>query len=281
MTNRSRQIHYRRFILSLLHIIAIILIFINAAKAEEEKPAMDAAVSALNQYVWRGQEQTRNSVVIQPSLTARYKGFSVNLWGNLDTDPYARTNASYSGTWTETDFTLSYSKSFGIVTAGVGYIYYGLSAPNAGAPDPLDSQEIYASVGLNTLLSPTLTAYKEIDHYHQWYFLLGISHLFKFYDAIGLKLSASASYLKSEDETTYPEVNDTGVPTGDKFNNFHDGVLSASLPITPMKYVTIAPTVYWIFPLSDDAKNEMKYRSKNGDTDNFLVWGLSMGFAFR
>ena len=280
MTNHSRQIHYRRFILSLLHVIAIIFIFVSAAKAEEEKPAMDATVSALNQYVWRGQEQTRNSVVIQPSLTASYKGFSVNLWGNLDTDPYTRTDTSYSGTWTETDFTLSYSKSFGIVTAGAGYIYYGLSAPNAGAPDPLDSQEIYASVGLNTLLSPTLTVYKEIDHYHQWYFLLGVSHLFKFSDAVGLKLSASASYLKSEEETTYPEVNDNKVPTGDKFNNFHDGVISASLPITPMKYVTIAPTVSWIFPLSDDAKNEMKYRSKDGDTDNFLVWGFSMGFAF-
>jgi len=280
MTNHSRQIHYRRFILSILHVIAIIFIFVSAAKAEEEKPAMDATVSALNQYVWRGQEMTRNSIVIQPSLTASYKGFSINLWGNLDTDPYTRTDTSYSGTWTETDFTLSYSKSFGIVTAGAGYIYYGLSAPNAGAPDPLDSQEIYASVGLNTLLSPTLTVYKEIDHYHQWYFLLGVSHLFKFSDAVGLKLSASASYLKSEEETTYPEVNDNKVPTGDKFNNFHDGVISASLPITPMKYVTIAPTVSWIFPLSDDAKNEMKYRSKDGDTDKFLVWGLCMGFAF-
>ena len=134
MTNHSRQIHYRRFILSILHVIAIIFIFFSAAKAEEEKPAMDATVSALNQYVWRGQEMTRNSIVIQPSLTASYKGFSINLWGNLDTDPYTRTDTSYSGTWTETDFTLSYSKSFGIVTAGAGYIYYGFAAPNAGRP---------------------------------------------------------------------------------------------------------------------------------------------------
>jgi len=170
-------------------------------------------------------------VVVQPSLTAGYKGFSVNFWGNLDTNPYSRTDASYSSTWTETDFTISYSKTFGLVTAGAGYIYYGLSAPNAGAPDPLDSQEVFASCGLNILLSPTLTVYKEIDHYHQWYFLLGISHLFTFGDAVGLKLSASVSYLKSEDEATYPEINDQGVPTGDQFSNFHDGVLAASLPL--------------------------------------------------
>jgi len=280
MVNRSRQIQYRRSILALLHVIAIICIFVSAAKAEEAKPVMDATVSTLNQYVWRGQELTRKSVVIQPSLTAGYKGFSVNLWGNLDTNPYSRTDASYSGTWTETDFTLSYSKSIGIITAGAGYIYYGFAAPNADAPDPLDAQEIYASIGINTLLSPILTVYKEFDHYHQWYFLLGISHLFKISDIIGLKLSASASYLKSEDGTTYPEISDQGLSTDDKFNNFHDGVLSVSLPIATAKYVTITPTVSWIFPLSDDAKNEMKFRSKDGDSDNFLVWGVSMGFSF-
>jgi len=49
-------------------------------------------------------------------------------------------------------------------------------AANAGAAKPLDSQEVYVTIGLNTLLSPTLTAYKEVDHYHQYYFLLGVSH---------------------------------------------------------------------------------------------------------
>jgi uncharacterized protein (TIGR02001 family) len=280
MPNKPTQITHKRLFLSFLHAFAIILILMTAAGAEEEKPTMDATVSVLSQYVWRGQEQTKGSAVVQPSLTAGYKGFSVNLWGNIDTDPYSRTDASYSSTWTETDLTISYSRSFGVLTAGAGYIYYGLSAPNAGAPDPLDSQEIFASFGLNAILSPTLTVYKEIDHYHQWYFLLGVSHLFKFGDTVGLKLSASASYLKSEDETTYPEVNDQGVPTGDQFSNFHDGLLAASLPITPAKHLTIAPTVSWIFPLTDDAKNEMKFRSKNGSTDNFLVWGLSLSLAF-
>ncbi len=280
MVNRRTSISYGKLWLSFLHTVAVVLILLTAAGAEEEKPVADATVSVLSQYVWRGQEQTKGSVVVQPSLTAGYRGFSVNLWGNLDTSPYSWNEESYSSTWTETDLTVSYSRTFGIVTAGVGYIYYGLSAPNAGALDPPDSQEIFASVGLNTLLSPTLTVYKEIDHYHQWYFLLGVSHLFKWSDAVALKLAASISYLKSEDETTYPEINDQGTPTGDKFSQFHDGVITASLPITPMKYLTVAPTVSWIFPLSDDGKNEMKFRSKNGKTDNFLVWGISLGLAF-
>ncbi len=280
MTKHSRHFYRGRLILSLLHAAAIILIFAVVAKAEDGRPVMDASLSALSQYVWRGQELTRNSVVIQPSLTAGYRGFAINLWGNLDTDPYSRTDASYSGTWTETDLTISYSRSFGSVTAGAGYIYYGLSAPNADAPDPLDAQEVFASIGLNSLLSPTLTVYKEIDHYHQWYFLLGVSQHFRVSDVVALKLAASASYLKSDDGTTYPEINDRGSPMEDEFNNLHDGVLSLSLPVTPVKYVTITPTVSWIFPLSDDAKNEMKFRSKDGNSDNFLVWGLNLGLAF-
>ena len=232
------------------------------AAPAEDRPTGSLSVSALSKYVWRGYENTKDSIVVQPSLTVGYKGFSVNIWGNIDTRPYSTTNASYSSTWTETDLTLSYTKTFGILTAGVGYIYYGLGAPNAGAAKPLDSEEVFITLGLNTLLTPTLTAYKEIDHYHQYYFLLGISHTFEFNKTVSLQLGASASYLLSDDASTYPKYNDNYQPTNDKFSNFHDGVLTASLPINVAKYLTVAPTVSYSFPLSNDAKDEIKARGK-------------------
>ena len=245
-----------------------------------ETPTFDFTAAFLSAYIWRGQQQTKDSLVIQPSMTLGYKGFSVNLWGNLDTKPYSTTSASYSGNWTETYLTLSYSKAFVPITAGIGYIYYGLNAPNPGAPDPLDSEEIFATLIGNVLLSPTFTVYKEIDHYHQTYFLLGISHAFEFNKMVGLKLTASGSYLLSDDASTYPKYNSNAQPTTDKYSNFHDGVLSATLPITPLKYLTIAPTISWVFPMCDDAKNEMKGRSKNGQDDNFLYGGITVSFAF-
>jgi len=247
---------------------------------EEEKPTTDFTVSALSAYIWRGQQATKDSMVIQPSATVGYKGFTANLWGNIDTNPYSTTDASYSSTWTETDMTLSYSRAFGPVTAGIGYIYYGLNAPNAGAADPLDSQELFISLAGNVLLTPTLTIYKEIDHYHQTYFLFGVSHSFELTKMIGLKLGGSVSYLLSDDASTYPKYNDNAQPTTDKYNNFHDGVISATLPITPMKYLTIAPTVSWVFPIGSDAKNEMQGRSKNGQDNNFFYGGINVSFAF-
>ena len=50
---------------------------------------------------------------------------------------------------------------------------------------------------------------------------------------IGLKLAGSVSYLLSDDASTYPKYNDNAQPTTDKYSNFHDGVISATLPITP------------------------------------------------
>ena len=119
-------------------------------------------------------------------------------------------------------------------------------------------------MGLDTILAPTLTVYKEIDHYHQWYATLGISHTFALHEKIGLKLAATASYLKSEDATTYPKFDSNSLATTDKFNNFHDGVVSISLPVNVISSLTVTPTVSYVFPLTDDAKYEMKARGLQG-----------------
>ncbi len=272
--------------------IMIFMVLISASfpmstwAAEEDKVTGEVAASILSAYIWRGQELTRHSVVIQPSLTASYKGFSANAWGNLDTKPYSAMDEEYSSNFTETDVTLSYSKKFGMVQAGLGYIYYGLAAAVPGGTDLRDSQEVYLTVGLDTMASPTLTVYKEIDHYHQWYATLGISHTFALHEKVGLKLAAQASYLKSEDATTYPEFDGDSMATTDKFNNFHDGMVSVALPIAATDHFTITPTATYVFPLSNDAKYEMQARGLEGavnpsDKDSsYLYGGIILSYAF-
>ena len=269
------------------------------AAAEEEKPTGDATVAILSQYIWRGYELSRNSIVIQPSLTVGYKGFSANLWGNLDTKPYLAEPGTtpYTSTMNETDFTLSYSKTWGLFNLSGGYIYYALAPLNKDLPKRADSEELFVSVGLNTLLSPTLTVYKEIDHYRQWYFLLGVSHAFELSKAVSLKLSATASYLQSTyaDATLfntgagtggYPKFDGSAQATNEKFSNFHDGNVTVSLPIKATKYITIAPTVSYIFALTEDAKNEMKGQGMKGVATNtdrdssYLYGGLTASFSF-
>jgi hypothetical protein len=270
-----------------------------AVTAAEEKPTGDFTVAAMSQYIWRGYELSRNNIVVQPSATIGYKGFSANIWGNLDTRPYfsGTGDTSYASTWNETDLALSYTKNLGLLNIGAGYIYYGLAALNKDAPDRADAQEIFATVSLNTILSPTLAVYKEIDHYRNWYFLFGVSHAFEFNKMVSLKLAASASYLLGTyaDATLfnagagyggYPKFDGNGLATNDKFSNFHDGSVTVSLPIKAMGNITITPTISYVFPLSDDAKNEMKGQGLKGvaspvDRDgSFIVGGLMASFSF-
>jgi hypothetical protein len=256
-------------------------------KQEEDKVTGEVAASVLSAYIWRGQELTRHSVVIQPSMTANYNGFTANLWGNLDIRPYGASGENYSSNFTETDVTLSYSRKFGIIQAGVGYIYYGLAVAAPGGADLLDSQELFVTLGLDTILSPTLTVYKEIDHYRQWYATLGVSHTISLHEKIGLKLSALASYLMSTDETTYAKYDSDSLPTTDKYNNFHDGTVAVSLPIAVYKTLSVTPTISYVFPLCDDARHEMRARGLQGaakpsdkDSSSFLYGGVILSYTF-
>lgn len=258
----------------------------NQQKPEESKLTGEIGLSALSAYIWRGQELTRHSVVVQPAVTVSYNGFALNVWGNLDTSPYSAGEAKYASQHTETDYTLSYSRKFGILQITPGYIYYALDAPYSGATDPFDSQEIFLTLGLDTILQPTITAYKEIDHYHQWYFLLGVSHTFAFNKIVSLKLSASASYLLSTDATTYAKYDSDSLATTDKFNNFHDGIVTISLPLAVYKTLTVTPTLSCVFPLSDDARYEMRARSVQGaevvsdKNSEYIYGGVTLSYTF-
>lgn len=269
------------------------------AAASEERPTGDFTAAVLSQYIWRGYEMSRNSVVIQPSMTIGYKGFTANLWGNLDTKPYfvGTGDTNYSNTWNKTDLILSYTKTLGLFNVGGSYIYYALGSLNKDAPKRADAQELFVTVSLNTLLSPTLTVYKEIDRYKQWYFLLGISHTFELNRMASLKLGASASYLLSTYADAalfnagagyggYPKFGGNALAANDKFGNFHDGTITVNLPIKATKSITVTPSVSYIFPLSGDAGDEMKGQGLKGsaspaDRDSsFVVGGITASFTF-
>ncbi len=278
--------HIAKLSLIILAVTAVLAFSSAPLIAEEAKPTGDFTTAVLNQYIWRGYELSRHSIVIQPSMTVGYRGFSVNLWGNLDTKPYSPANASYASAWNETDFVLAYAKTMGLFTIGGSYAYYSLASLNKDAQDRPDAQELSATVSLNTLLTPTLSVYKEIDHYRNWYVLLGLSHVFELNPTVSLKLAGTASYLLSTDADTYPKFDGSSQPTSEKFRNFHDGTVSASMPIKATSFITVTPMVSYIFPLSRDAKDEMKAFGMKGSAtpaerdSSFIVGGVTVSFTF-
>jgi hypothetical protein len=241
----------------------------NGWAQEAAKPSASADIGVFSKYVWRGYELSKDSAVIQPSMTISYKDIGFNLWGNLDTDVYGdnRNEAQFN----ETDMTLSYDKSFGMVGVGVGYIYYGLDGID-------DSQEIYLSVGLDTLLSPSLTVYREISHLPSWYVSLGISHSIELMKDITLDLAGSVGYYFSDDED-FVEVDDNLTATTNKYQSFHDGLISVGLTIPVAEYFTINPMIAYSFPLTNEAENLIKSTSFSNKSD-YVYGGVTVSMSF-
>jgi len=267
MLTRKRNLFVSLFILM---IIAGLSLPFNAMASDH--PEADLSVGILSKYVWRGQELSRHSVVIEPSMTVSYKGFSANMWSNLDRDPYNAT-ANDPSSLNETDLTLSYGTNLGPVGIEAGYIYYGLDGID-------DSQEFYINLGVDTLLAPSVTVYKDTDTYNAWYVLTGISHSFEFTDFMSLDLSTSISYLRSNDKNDYPEIDGDGNAINDKFDNFHDGTVSVGMTFSFAELYTIAPSVSYVFPLSTDARNQMESASYTGKDNYFVYGGVTLSMAF-
>lgn len=241
-----------------------------AVGAEEaEKPSGSMSVAMLSKYVWRGYELSKDSIVVQPSITASYMGFGINLWGNLDTDQDMDLFGEEGANWNETDLTLSYGGKAGMVTYGGGYIYYGLEGID-------DTQELYGSVGLDTLLAPTLTVYRDIDAFPGWYTTLGVSHSFQVTESMSLALAGQVSYLSADDAETLADPDDPN----SEYSDFHDGKLSATLNIPITEEISVAPTVSYSFALSDAASDIIKAGSAGGDDDNFIFGGVALNMAF-
>ncbi len=97
----------------------------SAEEKQEEKIRGEIAAGILSAYIWRGQ-RVAPWCCAPASIMVSYRDFAASLWGNLDTDPYTVGGQRNSSNFTETDVTISYSRKFGILQAGIGYIYYGL-----------------------------------------------------------------------------------------------------------------------------------------------------------
>ncbi len=263
----------RKRLLSLLISMFLLMVFSLPALAEEKKeePKPYSSVSAafLSKYVWRGYELSKDSLVIQPSITVGYRGFEANLWGNLDTND--KFTGAEKAKWNETDLTLSYTHDLGPVKLTGGYIYYALEGVE-------DSQEVFLKIGGNFLLSPTLSIYREVANYPGWYLNLGVSHSFNLTKEITLDLGAGIGYQISDTDKIL-KYDSNRLPTADKYNALHDGNFSVGLTVPFGKYFSVKPVISYSVALSDDAKNRIRGTSLS-DNNDFIYGGVILTAAF-
>jgi hypothetical protein len=246
----------------------------------------DFNLSVYSQYIWRGYELSKDSLVFFPQLTVGYKGFAVTTWVDLDTNYHNWAPGEREFKLQETDVIVSYSNSYAPwkLNYTLGWILYDFQPSHevdaevpAGAVagdtvhtriSDTKTQELYLTLGLDTLLKPTFSVYQEIEAGQAWYFQLGASHSFNVYKDWSLDLAGYVSYM-----------HDQSGPKDTHIGAFHDGNISAGLKIPINKYVWIKPNLQYSFPLSSSSARRIQESSMNGDNNNFVYGGLILDVA--
>ena len=285
-----RALAFKRIRLCVLSLVALSLVMISstplrAEGEEEDKPTANVSADILSQYIWRGMAYSQGSAVIQPSVTASYKGFSLNVWGNLDTDAKFQNNPSKGVKWTETDVTLSYTREiYGALSGTLGGIYYGYGLDSVMGATVDDSLEVYGGLSYAfPWFTVGVTGYREVSHYPGWFVQFDLSRNFKLpcWD-MSVDLGTSFYYLNSSDSTAYPaDFDSQGNPidNGSAFAGMLSGQLAAALNIPIGKYLTVSPRIGYAFPLSGNATNLIRYVSWDG-IQNHVFGGLRISASF-
>ena len=279
-------------IILLLVVVLICYPILNAfseevQKTEEARVTGNGTLGVYNQYIFRGYEIGKSGLVIQPSLTASYKGFSASLWGNIDTNQRSTKTADFSSEsmdhkkgWNETDLTLSYTYPIGKLSLTGGYIYYNTKYA-------VETEEIFGTIALDVVSKPALSIYRDISNYQSTYLNLSFAHSFSLVKEMTLDLGASFGYFIGSDNYWKTYESSLGTYTGKKYKGFHDGTVKAGLTIPVIKSFTIQPVVQYWFPLSGDAKREYTNGTDikdsynpNGPVKSNLVYGIGLTYSF-
>ena len=257
-----------------LSVLMGLLILVPAGRAlsAEGAPEAEASVGLMSQYIFRGWELTRDSMVVEPKVAVSFMGVKGEILQFIDTDPYdpgeGRDNLL------ESDLTLSYATEIQGFDVEGGYIWYAIDEEE-------DLQELFVSATWKTFLNPTLTIYREFYHSPSTYITLGVSHSMALpYYGATLSMELSGSYLISNDSEAFPDPDDPE----DEYSNFHDGLARVAVKVPVTRYVSVIPELDWSFPLCADAADDMQAVSRgrfgNSRSDNFIYGGLTLELNF-
>ena len=221
-----------------------------AAHAEEAAGKGYASAALASRYVWRGQTLSEG-LVVQPTVGITLGGFAANLWSNVDLDNSEEDDDGI--VMNETDLTLSYTMPIGPVNATAGFIHYDF--------DGGDTQELYLTCALATLLNPTLSLYYDIDEGEGGFAVLGASHAFP----VGpVSLTAGGSLgFNLGDEAMGVDAD------GDAFTGLYYGELSLATSIPLFKNVSLDPRIAYSTALGDDGEFAIESISADGKKDLF------------
>ena len=251
-------------LIRLLFAGCIVLFFSTNPVFSRDSVSIEITADYVSKYIWRGQNLT-DEPVIQPGISAGYKGLTASIWGNLETTSIN----DNSGEFTELDYTLDYSGAL----PGIEGIGYSIGLINYHFPSVAgDTTEFYWGLNCDLPLSPSLTLYHDIDEIKGTYASFGLSHsMAKIGELgpdipVGIEIAGALGWGSSGYNEGYWGVDES---------KLNDLTLSVSFPVEVGGW-TFVPSLNYITLVSDDIRGTDAYDT---DSDYFLVSiGLSKSF---
>lgn len=226
-------------------------------------------LDCLTSYLWRGQVYN-TAGVLQPGMEARTTfGLSAAAWANMDLTG----KNDLRGKFTEVDLTVAYALPLrGPVVVKLGMINYlfpyhseQISVETKVIEDPEThaqstvaehtikatpaTSEIFGSVEIDVLLTPTLAVYRDIDEAKGWYVNAGVSQSHELTDKITLKGLASLGWGCEKYNEYY---------FGSDKAEFNDLNLGAEIGVQVVEDLTLAGAAAYTVLLGSDVKDNAK-----------------------
>ncbi|MCU0858446.1 MAG: hypothetical protein MUC65_08610 [Pontiellaceae bacterium] len=233
-------------------------------QASENEVTLQADVSLLSAYVWRGLV-ANNGMVAQPSMTAAKGSLSFNVWGNYDIEGRAGNN-DYD--WTEYNFKLAYRLPEGLimekVDLDVGIIKYEYAGDWSGKDN---TEEIFSVLTLgNIILTPVISAYYDINEANGWYGNFALSQGVEISDAFSAEIGSSIGYgTRNYNKFYFTEDNGSGAA------NDYNAYISAEYDLT--EQITLGALLQYTY-LDGGVANDIE------QTDNLLWGGITASYKF-
>lgn len=239
-------------------VLAVVVAVLGMAGASwaQSNVSVEATADFFSKYVWRGQNIT-DDWSFQPGVSATYEGFTAGVWGSLDlTDENGE-----SGEFIEFDWYGDYSGQINdMIGYSVGVIYYVF--PSAG-----ETTEVYAGLNFDTVASPSVTVYYDVDEVEGAYVAFGVGHSFGEEELgdlpFGIDLSANLGLGDSNYNEAY-----WGVDSAE----LNDLTISAAFPFE-VGPVSVTPSVTFMTLLGSDV-------SDAADDDSLFVFGIGAAYGF-
>jgi uncharacterized protein (TIGR02001 family) len=207
----------------------------------------DAYIGVYDKYLWRGFDLSGSMPVAQGGVDLTTGNFTLSYWTNVQLSS-DEGEGFKSGEATENDLVIDYSRDINdLVSISVGNIYYMLDGIN-------DTNELYLSLGLATILEPSVTVYYDWDQADEdgLFYTASVGHSFELTDALSLSLGALVSYNQESDYAVF--YTDPVTDLDKTYSDWHNYELSIGADYAVTDQISISPSVMFSSGISDEAK---------------------------